>query len=287
MWKRQAAAVALSTLLAQSVACANNMQYAPAATNQPARLTGEIPITKLGPLLLPHGLAKFRDRELVILAVPRWLFDRNPVLNGVLINAEQSGAVIHGLLYFYEGEWLPDLGRPKHQDLIATADGAEIRGEVLRREGASLVVKAQDDSTRNITISEIKSIDSPRAFTFVIALPATAARNAGATVEFDTDRLDLSPTRTAHSLIAHKNGALPHSGLSGTEPGISKRALSTFVALDLINEIAPAVVAPLVLNKNTQQAGLSRLRKAVINNTLNSSGGPTPPLPSAINPVTP
>src|SRR6516164_5570320 len=119
-------ALILSTLLAlsPSAAIANTIDYIPPADSRGGELRGVFPLNKIGTLLLPRGLASFDDGELKILAVPRWLFDRNLVLKGAIVRAEvvsqQTNSVIGGLVFFYDGLWLSDLAKEDVPDVIDT-----------------------------------------------------------------------------------------------------------------------------------------------------------------------
>src|ERR1700733_7592879 len=90
------------------VAMAETIIYTAPAKDQPGKLAGELPIKRISSLLLPNGLVQLADDELKILAVPDWLFDRDVVLRGAIVRAEaatqQSGSIIGGLVYFYDGQ---------------------------------------------------------------------------------------------------------------------------------------------------------------------------------------
>ena len=80
------------------------------------------------------------------------------------------------------------------------------------------------------------------------------------------------PTPIAGKIIASRKASLPKSTLPGTEPGISKSALATFIALDIINEIAPAIAIPLVLNRSTQAAALNEIHRVGVEAAFAQNG---------------
>jgi len=263
---------------------ADTVTYTAPTKDQSGKFQGEIPLSRLNSLLLPNGLVQLADEELKILAVPDWLFDRDVVLRGAIVRAEaatrQNGSVIGGLVYFYDGQWLANLASPRAIDVIDTIGGEEIRGHIMGKIGQAFAVKPETGGTRKIGFSEIKSINSPRAFTFNI--PSTTSRivPTDATMSFEAASILLTPTPMAGKIIASRKASLPKSTLPGTEPGISKTSLATFIALDIINEIAPAIAIPLVLNRSTQAAALNELHRVGVEAAFAQNGGPASP-PSA------
>jgi hypothetical protein len=261
-----------------SAALAETVMYTAPTKDQAGKMTGELPIQRINSILLPNGLVQFSDDELKILAVPDWLFDRDVVLRGAIVRAEaatqQSGSVIGGLVYFYEGQWLSNLGSPRAVDVIDTISGEEIRGRIMARMGQAFAVRAEAGGTKKVAFSDIRTISSPRAFTFNI--PSSTARlvPSDAAISFEAGSIMLTPTPIAGKIIASKRPALPKSTLPGTEPGITNSALATFIALDIVNEIAPAIAIPLVLNRSTQAAALNELNRVGVQAAFQQNGGP-------------
>ena len=266
---------------------ADTVTYTAPTKDQSGKLTGELPVRRINSLLLPNGLVQLQDDELRILAVPDWLFDRDVVLRGAIVRAEAAaqdkGSVIGGLVYFYEGQWLTNLASPKAVDVIDTVSGEEVRGRVMARMAAAFVVKPESGGTRKIAFADIKSISSPRAFTFNMPSSTSRIVPSDATIAFDVASIVLTPTPIAGKIIAAKKATLPKSTLAGTEPGISKSMLATFIALDIVNEIAPAIAIPLVLNRSTQAAALNELNRVGVQSAFQQNGGPaTAATPAAV-----
>jgi hypothetical protein len=293
---RELSAMRMRYLLA--IACALQLVLSPAAQaetvtytaptkDQPGKLAGELPIQRVSSILLPNGVVQLADDELRILAVPDWLFDRDVVLRGAIVRAEaaaqQNGSVIGGLVYFYDGQWLNNLASPKAVDVIDTISGEEIRGKIMTRMGQAFAVKPEAGGARKIAFSDIRTISSPRAFRFNI--PSTTSRivPSDAAIAFEAGSILITPTPIAGKIIAAKTATLPKSTLPGTEPGISKSALATFIALDIVNEIAPAIAIPLVLNRSTQAAALNELNRVGVQAAFQQNGGPaTAPTAAAV-----
>jgi hypothetical protein len=249
-----------------SKAMANTITYALPSDNQPGKFTGDLPLPRIASVLLPDGLAQLKDDEIQIGAVPDWLFDRDVVLKGAIVRAEivaqQNVSVVAGLVYFFDGRWLPYLEPPRSIDVIDTVSGEVVRGRVVGRAGQSFAVKLSAGGTKKINFSDIKSIISPRAFTFNIPAPNARLSPTDTSLSFESDEIKLLPTLlTAH---ATKKAHLPPSMLAGTDPGVSNSAIASFIALDIASDIAPAIAIPLVLGPSTQSAALNQIHRFLI-----------------------
>lgn len=245
---------------------ANTITYVLPSDNQPGKFTGDLPLPRIASVLLPDGLVQLKDDEFQIGAVPDWLFDRDTVLNGAIVRAEimakQNVSIVAGLVYFFDGRWLPYLGSPRSLDIIDTVSGEMVRGRVVGRVGQAFAVKLEAGGTEKVNFSDIKTIDSPRAFTFNIPAPTARLSPTDTSLSFDADQIKLTPT----SLIAHvsKKAKLPPSMLAGSDPGVSNSAIGTFLALDIVEDIAPAIAIPLVLSPYTQSAALNQIKRFLI-----------------------
>ncbi|HND67869.1 MAG TPA: hypothetical protein PL112_13815, partial [Candidatus Obscuribacter sp.] len=82
---------------------------APLTLAKSGELAATQPVARIGRLLLPQGQVKVRGREVEVMAVPEWLFDRHAVLKGKLIKADAGSQALTALVYFDNGDWLKDL----------------------------------------------------------------------------------------------------------------------------------------------------------------------------------
>jgi hypothetical protein len=254
------------------LAYANTITYSVAADHKPAQFDGEIPLSSIASIKLPKGLVQFKGQDVNVLAVPDWLFDRNVVLSGALIRAEfiaaqeksptekspqdnstqDKSAMIAGLAYFLGGDWIANLASPRATDVIETLSGEQIRGRILSRTDNAFAIKPEGGATRKVEFSEIKTINSPRAFRFTIPATTTKISPEDGSITIDADKINMSPAFLHGNLIC-SNPEVPKSTLAGSDPGIRKTSIATFLALDIVNEIAPAIVIPLVLNPGTSE----------------------------------
>jgi hypothetical protein len=251
--------LALQVTASSGTAGAAPIKYTAPTGDQAGKFEGELPLKSLGPVKLPNGAAVFQADQIKIMAVPDWLFDRNVVLSGPIVRAEfaAQGAnqIIGGLAYFTEGEWLSNLASPRAIDVVETLSGETIRGRILSRVGNSFAIKPEAGATQKVDFSAIKTINSPRAYRFTIPTSDAKVSPADNSISADAARVSFSPTFLRGGVF-HGNPAVPKSTLAGAEPGISNTSIATFVALDIMNEIAPAIVVPLVLQHSTQAAAL-------------------------------
>jgi hypothetical protein len=267
--------------LAPLSAQAGTITYSTPTDKQAGRFEGELPIQSIGSVKLPSGKVQFKGEDVNIFAVPDWLFDPNLVLSGALVRAEfaspannSSRAIIGGLAYFLAGEWLSNLAPPRAIDVVETLSGEEIRGRILSRIGSAFAIKPENGATRKVEFSEIKTINSPRAFRFSILTTSAKIAPNSDSLSVEADKISFSPTFLHGGLIASKP-VVPKSTLAGSDPGIRKSTIATFLALDIAVEAAPAIAIPLVLNRSTQVAALKQ-QNLFVSEQQRAAGIPVP-----------
>ena len=126
--------LAWQIMFCSCAALAFPLSFIPAPDEQLSGLNLDLPAQSIGPLLLQGGLVSIYGRDVVVSAVPDWLFDKQQVLSGVLIHSalEATGAIttIGGLVYFIKGDWLTGLGLVTVQDVIYTNNGEAFSGQI-------------------------------------------------------------------------------------------------------------------------------------------------------------
>ena len=211
--------------------------YSPPSGANPGKLAGDLAVDKIGKIALPRGVASFAQDELIIQAVPGWLFDRNVVFKGPIVRAEavpqNNSYVLGGLAVMLDGLWTNSVLSGK-REAIETIDGGTVSGEITGRVSDALVVKHDDGRQENVLFSRIKTVRSPRAFIFNIQSDGVKINPADSNVTFIARSVLISPANS--SLKNSRRTRVPRFALAGTEAGISKRALAVFVALDICRE---------------------------------------------------
>lgn len=232
---------------------------------------------------MPRGMAMFSGDELRIMAVPQWLFDRNEVMKGAIVKAQvvsqQNASVVGGLVFFYDGLWLSSLGPLSAPEVIETSAGSQLVGQIIGRAGEAFVFRDKKGEVSNVPFNEITAINSPQAFTFDLTASGMRIDPTTSALLMDSNLLVFTAMQQRVFGLAPKSPRIPASNLSGTEPGITKKSLATFLVIDTLIEAAPAITVPLVLNKHNQRAA----EKAVYNTLLRN--GNFPEVPSAYNPL--
>lgn len=268
----------LLNLFFQIQAIGNEVKYTAPGDYKPGGFSGQLPLGSLGSVFLPRGMVLLEGDEFKVLAVPQWLFDRNLVFRGAIVRAEAvsqaNSSVVGGLVYFYDGQWLANLGGVDSIDVIETLNGVQERGHIVGRAGENFVFRREDGDTQNIEFTAIKSISSSRAFTFKIASPNIKLSPANTTVSFDSNLITLNSTRRPNVISSLRRPSVPVSKLPGTEKSISNRTLATFIALDIMTEMAPAIALPLVINKRNTRAAQNELSRFLQNSNPTPSVQP-------------
>ncbi len=165
-------ACVVSQLLIGSASFADPLSFTPDGKTPQSNGTfvGQIPVKSIGSVALPQGQAVFDGHRIDIEAVPDWLFDRDEVLTGAVINSSitTSGpkAILKGLVYFNSGSWIKNLGSLLTRDTITTVSGSTIAGNVQAVLPDGLEVLTLTGNRTKVAFADIENIVSPRAFQF-------------------------------------------------------------------------------------------------------------------------
>jgi hypothetical protein len=252
-------------LSAGTASLANTVVYTPPADNRAGTISGQLPLGRLGSLILPRGTASLAGDELQILAVPAWLFDRVMVLRGAIVRAESitepADTRVGGLIYFFDGQWLPNLSKSKAAEQINTIDGGTVSGHITGRSDAALLIRKNNGNTQTVAFSQILNIKSPRAFRFNFSSQSVQLNPTDGSMLFDSNQITMSQLTPQSALATFSRPSIPRSNLPGTELALSNRALAAFLAIDLLVEAAPAIVTPLVLNQSNLNAAENAIER--------------------------
>ncbi len=265
-------------------ALANPITYTVPSENQSGSFNGEMPIKKIGSLLLPKAVVQFKGTDVNVLAVPEWLFDRNVVLSGTLVNVQidvqDKVSTLRGLVYFSDGMWLNNLASQKATDVIDTISGERWHGNIRARLDNAFAFKPMAGAMQKISFTEIRNINSPRAYVFSAPctagkiVPATAtASTQNTSMQLEASNISFSPT-FAHG-FATRTASVPKSTLAGSEQGITKTQLSTMIGMNVFTELAPAIAIPLALNPGTRSQAQREIN-LYNSEILRSQGVPVP-----------
>jgi hypothetical protein len=191
-------------------------------------LQGQVPVHKIGALLLSEGLALLNGDEIKVEAKDHVTGHSAPVLQGNLFNVttseEGSKTVLQGFTYFRSGPLLSKVETSCSDESVDLKDGSHIAGPINDVAHDMLTVGA-----RQIATSSIATIHSPRVYQFKMNVagknepPLTGAVN----------NIDFSPT----CLVAH---AEPH-----TSNGKKRAVIIGLVVAGIATGIACGVAIPL------------------------------------------
>lgn len=238
---------------------------------------------KMGLILLRNGLVKMQGKNITVHSVPEWLFDRQKVLSGKMISSKFGGtSTISGLVYFFEGDYLSHLDKQRNKDSITLTDGRVFTGKVASINDQSITFRTLPGgkiagTSQDFQFSDIKLLDSPRAYFFTIPVSDVKLTDGASGLAADAKAITFVPTGALRKTgwFNQKAKAIePKSTLPGTEGGPTKAQIATLVMLDIINDISPAIIAPIVgaygsssANKYLQQFNVQQ----------NASGAPVFP----------
>lgn len=245
-----AMALIINSLAAVPAALAMPVSFTQAGEGQTSAVECHLPVNSIGPVLLNKGSARLAGGNIDVATVPEWLFDPQIVLSGVVINSqiETSGpkSMITGLAYFNKGDWLNNLGSTVAKDTLYLNSGDVVTVQVGATADNALEVLQSDGTRRKIPFADIRDIRSPRAYRF--SIPASSVKlplQPGGSIDLDGSRLTFAASGSLRGRLAQKPSA-PVSHLPGTEGAVSNRAIAGWLALDVANDLAPAITAPIM-----------------------------------------
>jgi len=230
-------------------------------------LVGQVAVKSIGSVALPQGLAVFDGHAIDIEAVPDWLFDRDEVLTGAVINSSitTSGpnAIIKGLVFFTGGHWIKNLGSLLTRDTITTVSGSTIAGTVQATLPDGLEVLTLTGTRMKVAFADIENIVSPRAFRFAASAESLKLDPASTAIQAEPLQIAFVPIVGAGKVIATAKPRVPQSNLPGTEGGVPNSVIATEVLIDVaMNVIAPAVAIPLTFGVTRNAQTISKVKAA-------------------------
>lgn len=217
-----------------------------------SNIDARVGVTNLGHLRVPQGRVILDGNQILVRAVPEWLFDSHTVLSGRVVQSKVSTSEgttrISGVAYFMEGEWLNSLDNFKRKDSIETVNGEVLVGRVRGINADSVDFQTNEGKIQRVPASDIQVFESPRAFVFSIIAGSVRIDATTGELKGEADTIAFNPTVEGRSrgFFRKKKIEEPKSTLAGTEGGVTKSQIAGMVALDVVNTLAPIIVAPIV-----------------------------------------
>ena len=253
----------------QVAALAATVSYTPGATATTGSIDAEIPVTKVGKLLIPDGMAIIKDTTIDVMGTPSGAASKQNLLSGVVVKVEVTATgktgKLSGLAYFRQGPGLAAIDDPNAEELIDTTDGGVVAGHIVSINRDEVEIEERNGNRRRIAMANIKAFHTPRGFGFVIPVAATAAIGAGSFTATAT-KMTMSPTGGGKAVVAKQPPSQP--GPSGGSFPWLKVILGALV----VGGVATAITLPIVLTvggghndngqKNAQLANILFLQQA-------------------------
>lgn len=254
------AAVICTTLLG-TAAGANPLSITKDAGTGLEQVNVRVKAGQISKIKLNNGSVRITANDISVGAVPDWLFDRHTVMTGKIINHKidtvGGKTSLTGLAYFLDGDWIKELPDVRRRDTIQFGNGQSVIGRVRNFTTDSLDFELAIGRVQRYKLSDIATIDSPRAFTFSIPVQDVKVDPASGSMTAEASQISFNaPRGGAKPLLAFRGGRVeePKSTLTGTEGGVTKSYIGSLVGLDMANTFGPPIVAALVLPYSWQQA---------------------------------
>jgi len=200
---------------------------------QSSSLNGQVPVHKIGNLLLAEGMALLDGSDVSVTAKNKDSKGTESVLKGKLFKTGVTGAgkaaAIDGIAYFNAGSQLSSLEPQCTGESVDLSDGSKITGPI-----SDITQEAVSIASKTIPMSSVAAIHSSHVFNF--SLKMNAATSGGA-LQGSPSSMNFSPT-CGHE-VATK---VTKSTSSATKKRI---IIMTAVALGIATAISCGVAIPL------------------------------------------
>lgn len=254
----------LSAFIVMQPAFAGTLRIAPdAPVGSAEALDLACVVDSLGQIKIPRGRLVIRNGGAEITTIPEFQFDRVPVLEGVLIKHTLTPGSVDGSVFILEGPWLQYLAQQGQIDTISTASGTT-QGKISDIVNGVLEMETIDRKRLSFNLSEITSIQSPRALSFHVSTIGAAAANLGPGATAETGRATLSPFRPADKMTIANLGGLKRD-LKKQEDGDMSNgkiaAICTGASLLQLAQTAPLITLALQYDRMARGAYYKQLQQ--------------------------
>jgi hypothetical protein len=255
---------------------AATVNFTPAGTAGAGTMDGEVPVNKVGKLLMSDGVAIFKGTTVDIMGTPAGGTQKQNLLSGVCFKTESTAGSkpqLKGHCYFRQGPGLATIDDPSAEELIDLVDGGVVSGHIVAINTEEVEIEEHGGNRRRIAMSGVRGIKSPRVYTFVAPCVVPTAVAVGTAFTGECTRMSFNPTWTG------KVAATPHvkpqqpqqstvtqtappsdPGTGGIHSGVGKVVVGGLVLCGIACAIALPIAIPLATrgnrNRRRQQEAL-------------------------------
>lgn len=185
---------------------ASPVSFAPGAAGVGGSLQGEVPVNKVGKLLLADGVAIFKDNSVDVVGTPPGATQKQNVLSGVCFKVDATGAgtkpSLKGQCYFRSGPGLSQIDDPSQEELIDLVDGGVVSGHIVAINHEEVEVEESGGNRRRFAMGGVKAIRSPRVYSFTVPCVAAAPVTLGTAFSGECTRMTFTPTASGKVAVA-------------------------------------------------------------------------------------
>jgi hypothetical protein len=214
-----------------------------------------LPLDKLGPVPLPRGRVWLRGNTAEVTVIPEWQFDPRTALTGPVLDTRltstKSGAVVTGIVFFDNGEWINYYDDPRAIDTVSTKSGST-SGRISNISNGLITLKTLGGQTALIALTDATAIRSPRAFTF--SIPTTPLQQSvdGDPPFSEASTIALAPTATPFHIAALRTEMRKQMD-DGDWSTRKLVAVGAFLSLVELAQFAPYIAIPVASSKTQHQ----------------------------------
>jgi hypothetical protein len=268
-------------------ALAADVKFTPATSTAPISIDAQVPVNKIGALLLADGLCIMTGTTIVVMGKAGPSAPHQAQIQGHIVNNQltANGKVgqINGKAYFDHGPSLKTLGEPK-EERVVLHNGHIYNGHIVSVDDHVISLQqTQGGENVHVPLQDVKAIHSPHVYNYTVNIKADNVMSQTDSFTAHATRINFQPTTNTH-VASVKNSSLRH-------PTAKQVVIGTGVVLVVATAIAvPIAVGVAAHNHHMHQIAQqnsNRVAQALLIRRLQTTQPVVPtPAPVRVLPTT-
>ncbi len=189
------------------MAIAADINYTPATASDPVGVKGEVPVNKIGVLLLADASCIIAGTTIVVAGKASPTGPHQTQIQGHIVNNQltSQGKVgqINGKAYFDHGPNLKSLGEPR-QERVILHNGHIYNGHIVSVDDHIISFQPTQGENLNVPLQDVKTIESPHAFNYTINIRSDQVISQDKSFTAHTTKITFHPTQAPVHQVAAK-----------------------------------------------------------------------------------
>jgi hypothetical protein len=232
-------------------ALAADVKFTPATSSAPISIDAQVPVNKIGALLLADGVCIMTGTTIVVMgkagpSAPHQAQVQGHIVNNQLTTNGKVGQ-INGKAYFDHGPSLKTLGEPK-EERVVLHNGHIYNGHIVSVDDHVISLQqAQGGENVRVPLQDVRAIHSPHVYNYTVNIKADNVMSQTDSFTAHATRINFQPTTNTHVASIKNSNSLRH-------PTVKQVVIGTAVVLGVATAIAvPIAVGVAAHNHHAHQ----------------------------------